>query len=238
MPHNFVSLRSNDNLLTNRNPVRSIALVILYLVSALVWAKPTCELRFLGEISKNAYHDQKTYGLPQELMDAIVEDGVDAWNEHYNCHDGEVFVFREQWPHREDEDLGFRVSFSHDRKGRFWLEGIKPSDTAEERDYFIRLAKCMDLEWDSFYLTQPIDNVRTVSIPPYVQIKLHDKHRLSIEEVQQAFDNRTSGPVRNTKRNNVQEFTSHLDNGKPVRVLVTYDHQQDSWVLVSMYHRK
>ena len=218
--------------------MRSIALVILYLVSAFVWAKPSCEFRFLGEISKSAYHDQKTYGLENELMDAIIEDGVDAYNQHFNCHDGQVFVFRQHWPYRNDEDLGFRVQFSRDKKNRFWLEGIKPSNIDEEREYFKNLAKCLDVDWASFHISHPIDDSYTVEVPPHVQVKLHDKHRMEFEHIQQAFENRTRDPSRTSKRNSVQEFVSKLDDGTPVRVLTTFDYHQDAWVLVSMYRRR
>lgn len=218
--------------------MRSIALVILYLVSAFVWAKPSCEFRFLGEISKGAYHDQKIYSLENELMDAIIDEGVEVYNKHFNCHDGQVFVFREHWPYRNGEDLGFRVQFSYDKKNRFWLEGIKPSDTNEEREYFIRLAKCLDLDWTTFHIRRPIDGSYTVAIAPHVLVKLQEKHRMDYEQVQQAFNNRTSDPARTSKRNSVQEFVSQLDDGTPVRVITAYDYHQDAWSLVSMFHRK
>lgn len=212
-----------------------LALAALYLVSAFVWAKPSCEGDLNVQISKNAYYDQKVHRIEKELLEAIVADGLDAWNHHYNCHEGEVFVFRERWPHRLDEDQGFRVLFQQDRHGRLWVEGVQPSDNNRERDYFQRLADCMHVDWLPLYLDKPLKSSRRVEIPPRVQVKLQEKHRFDFDDVQQAFANRREEPVP-TRKPNVLEFMSQTDAGVSVRVLTTYDRSQDAWVLVSMFH--
>lgn len=214
--------------------MRVFALVILYIFSLLAWAKPSCEADLIN-ISKNARHDQRAYGLQEELMDAIINDSIDAWNQHYNCHEGEVLVFRERWPYRSKEDQGFRVSLSQDRRGRLWLERVKPSDPDEEREYFQRLADCNDVNWMGFDSTYPLQQSRRVEIPPRVQMKLLEKHRFYFQDVQEAFANRKSEPVP-TRKHNVLEFISETNAGTRVLVWTKYDRSQGAWVLVSMFH--
>lgn len=205
---------------------------------AIAWAGVNSCALALGDgvrAGREAEIDRISYDLSHAHFRDI---GIAAVNSFLNAKTGEreVIVFLRR---ASGMDVGYKVYLSFDsRSGDFTMESVEPTDRDDERDYFSRLAARENFRTVRILFSFPIFGRRRVEISPAIQIKLREKHAVTIDEVQQAFYDRRSPLTSESQRGSDKySFVGRTKGGKRLRIgLVTAN--AESFVLTSAYQER
>lgn len=83
----------------------------------------------------------------------------------------------------------------HETNGRYFIKSIRHAEMSEEREYFHKVAELHGLKRSVLMLKQRILNCRAVAIESWVAAKLWLKHRLRLDDVLHALEQKHFEPV-------------------------------------------
>jgi hypothetical protein len=215
----------------------SFAFLIFFSMSALA-KRDSCQDELAVNISKLAHKDQTNLKLSIQNLNEIVSSGLSTFVRNEKCVDDQAVVFPHHLSAEAKRDIAFKLEVSRDDRGRVWIDRIREIPTWEQREYFDRIAKCEGLTSVIMPLPRPLLDRNEIEFPGYVQVKLRDKHGLSVLDVMGALARREGEPkLLYTDRGKIKrhELFASTERGRDIKVVIGTDATGKTVSLISAY---
>ncbi len=110
--------------------------------------------------------------------------------------------------------------------------------------FFRDVADCEGLRSSWVLLPQPVLGSEDIEVAPSIQVKLREKHRVSLDDVHNAFMTRLSEPMvtdfqDRRRRNIIRHFLKgYAIDGRELKVIFDFDTSENTLFLVTAHEER